>query len=433
MSSVKNSLGNLGTKLFLYPINFIISIIIARYLGVEDRGVYSYILVLLSFLIPILSFGFGAGVMYYISSKKFEVKDVFVSINFVAFFIGVFSASLVFVLWNFGFLGESAKTFSLNNILLLCGSIILNAIYFFNTRLLLGNSNFKLLNLIDIFQSLLNPAFILLFVYFFSLRIQGVFISLFIANLVLSLILVLYIIRKMKVVFLWNKYVVVSAFSYGFKGWFGDMAIKANVRLDQIILGAKISPYSLGLYSIAVLLSELIWIIPDAIGSVLFNRITKIENEKNRVNLTTRISRLLLSSSIFISIGLFLFSKYIIIPFGYGIQYISSINILLLLIPGSIAMICTKVATKLLSGSAMILRSSQIQIISSTVGITLYFGLIPAFGSYGAAIGSSLAYLTGAVYSLYLLKKHFSITLNEFLILRMDDIYWMKDKFLKLR
>src|SRR5690606_28075149 len=191
---------------------------------------------LLSFLIPILSFGFGAGVMYYISSKKFEIRDVFVSINFVAFLIGLFSASLVFVLWNIGNLGESATTFSLNNILLLCGSIILNAIYFFNTRLLLGNSNFKLLNLIDIFQSLLNPALILFFVYFLSLRIQGVFISLFFANLIMAFLLVYYLIKKIGVTFTWNKSVIVSALTYGFKGWFGDMAIKANVRLDQIIL-----------------------------------------------------------------------------------------------------------------------------------------------------------------------------------------------------
>lgn len=432
MSSVKDSLGNLGTKLLLYPINFIISIIIARYLGPEDRGIYSYILVILSFLIPIISLGFGAGVMYYISSRKYEIKDVFVSVNIISILIGMFAATMVFLLWFLDVLGESAKAFSLPNIFLLCGSIIFTSNFFFNTRMLLGNSNFKLLNIVDIFQSLFNPLMVLIFVYLFSLRVNGIFISLFIANSILAIILILFIKKQVGVRFTWQKDFLIKAISYGFKGWFGDMAIKANVRLDQIILGAKVSPYSLGIYSIAVLLAELIWVIPDSVGNVLFNRITKIENVHDRVGITTRIARILLSLSIFVSLCLLVTSYYFIIPFGYGSAYNNSFDVLMVLIPGSIMMIFTKVTTKLLSGSAMIAKSSQIQIISAIVGVTLYIILIPFFGYYGAAIASSIAYIVGALYSLYLMKKYFSISFYDFAILRKDDMIWTKNKILKL-
>lgn len=273
---------------------------------------------------------------------------------------------------------------------------------------------------------------ILLFVYIFSLRVNGVFMALFIANLITAITLLWYIKKKIGVNFTWNKTFIKQAGTYGFKGWFGDMAIKANVRLDQIILGAKISSHSLGIYSIAVMLAELIWVIPDAVGSVLFNRITKIENVEARVNMTNRISRILLSLSIFMSIGLLFISYYLIIPYGYGPEYSNSFTVLLLLIPGSIAMICTKVATKLFSGSAMILKSSQIQIISSLAGITLYFILIPLYGHYGAAIGSSIAYLSGALYTLYLLKKYFAVSSFNFMILKWEDLIWTRDKILKL-
>lgn len=432
MSSVKDSVGNLGTKLLLYPINFIISIIIARYLGPEDRGIYSYILVILSFLIPIISLGFGAGVMYYVSSKKYEIKDVFVSVNIISILIGLLAATIIFLLWSLDFLGESAKSFSLSNILLLCGSIIFTSNFFFNTRMLLGNSNFKFLNLVDIFQSLFNPLMILIFVYIFSLRVNGIFISLFIANTILAIILILFIIKQIEVRLGWNKDFLLKAISYGFKGWFGDMAIKANVRLDQIILGARVSSYSLGIYSIAVLLAELIWVIPDSVGNVLFNRITKIENVHDRVVMTTRIARILLSLSIFVSLCLLLLAYYFIIPYGYGSAYNNSFDVLVVLIPGSIMMIFTKVTTKLLSGSAMIVKTSQIQIISSIVGVTLYIILIPLFGYYGAAIASSIAYAVGAFCSLYFLKKYFSISFYDFAILRKDDMNWTKDKILKL-
>ncbi|HRO07525.1 MAG: oligosaccharide flippase family protein [Bacteroidia bacterium] len=432
MSSVKDSLGNLGTKLLLYPINFIISIIIARYLGPEDRGIYSYILVILSFLIPIISLGFGAGVMYYISTGKYKIKDVFVTVNIISILIGMLAATVIVLLWSLNILGESAKSFSLQNIFLLSGSIIFTSNYFFNTRILLGNSNFKLLNIVDIFQSLFNPFVILIFVYLFSLRVNGIFISLFIANSILAIILILFIKKHIGVRYIWQKDFLTNAISYGLKGWFGDMAIKANVRLDQIILGAKVSSYSLGIYSIAVLLAELIWVIPDSVGNVLFNRITKIEKISERVHMTTRIARILLTLSFFVSLCLLLLSYYLIIPYGYGPDYYNSLSVLIILIPGSIMMIFTKVATKLLSGSAMIAKSSQIQIISAIVGVALYIFLIPFFGYYGAAIASSIAYIVGALCSLYLMKKYFSISFYDFAILRKDDMIWTKNKILKL-
>lgn len=59
MSSVTHTLGNLGTKLFLYPLTFLVSIFLAKYLEPEEKGLYAYIIILTSFFIPIFSIRFG--------------------------------------------------------------------------------------------------------------------------------------------------------------------------------------------------------------------------------------------------------------------------------------------------------------------------------------------------------------------------------------
>lgn len=72
-----------------------------------------------------------------------------------------------------------------------------------------------------------------------------------------------------------DKLFLKQSLDYGFKGWVGNIAVIANNRIDQLILGAMFAPSYLGIYGISVLLSELIWVPVMSLNPILHNRIAK--------------------------------------------------------------------------------------------------------------------------------------------------------------
>lgn len=413
----------------MYPITFFASIWIARYLGAEGKGVYSYILVITSFFIPIFSLGIGGGFTYYISNKEFNPQEVGFSTLCVGIFIGFINTVLLYLFWRVGFLGEMNDKLTQNQILLLGIVLISNSIFFFLSRLAKGASRFHLLNLLDILKVIMNPIIMITLIYILALRIDGVIYGLVILNVSLALIICIRFFKIYPQLYNINVKFIKKSFKYGIKGWLGDMSVKANVRLDQIILGGVVSATSLGFYSVGVVLAEMLWIIPDSIVPVLFNRIAAEKDLNAKIALTEQIHRLLFSLSFFIALLWVCLCIFIIIPYGYGSEYNESVIPFLILAPGALLYIPAKVTTKLLSGSGRILDTSKATAFGSLISIVLYFILIPIFHIKGAAIASSIGYFSVSLFCIYYTKKHFNLSIRKMLILTNDDLIWIKNQY----
>lgn len=426
MSATKNTLSNFVTKLAVYPIGFISSVIVARILGPEDRGIYTYLLLLTSFLLPILTFGIGGGITYYISSKENKPDAVFVTVFLTSIFFGFLITGIIFILWYFQKLGATGNRIQLLDLLLLLGAVVSNTVFFFVSRMLTGDSKFTALNWLTIAQGLINPVLLLILVWIFGLGLHGASASLFAINTIICIASLVFAVRSYNLYFGLDLQFIKKSFRYGIKGWLGDMAVRANLRLDQILLGAAVSASALGIYSVAVMLVELIWIIPDAIGPVLFNKIAAEKDINERINLTNKINRILIGLSVVIGVLLFIGTYFIILPYGYGKAYDGVVMPLLLMIPGSILFIIAKVITKLLSGSGKIGATSTAMVIGSLMTILFYFLLIPRYGLIGAALGSSLGYISVSLACIYQYNKHFGIQIKNLFAITLADIHWLK-------
>ena len=431
-SFARNSLGNVFTKILIYPINFISSIIIARYLGAEDRGVYAFIVLINSFILPLIMLGFGNGITYMISAKKFEIKKIFFTVIIYGFFLGLLSAIIIFTAWYFGLLGQTAGKISKLQISLVALALILATPQFFISRILLGNSQFTIINKLDIFQNIFQPILLLFLCYGLSLRITGT--ALAVASLSAIMLFTNFIIayKKYAPLFIFNNSFFKECFAYGLKGWPADVSTRANARLDQMLLGFFAPAKELGLYSIAVTLSELLWIIPDAVGVVLFTKLAGMDNLNEKTKLMELIHRLLFWVLIALSVGWALVVSYIIIPYGYGSEYQDSVILFLLLLPGTVGYISAKVITKILSGSGQIgLTSMSITIGAITTSI-LYFVLVPHYHSFGAASASSFGYIFTSLICILIYHKNITIfNFKSFFQIDMSDIKLVKNKFIK--
>ena len=339
--------------------------------------------------------------------------------------LAILNGALVSILYGFGFLQSFVTSMSVIQMLCFSLAIFCQSISFLLGRLFYGNSDFKILNTIEISISLLNP--IVLIALFFLLETADptfLYFSILIASLI-GLLLHAYYARSFWNSAKYNKEFVHAANSYGLQSWPGDLAVRANLRMDQLVLISFSSASALGVYNIAVKLVELVWLIPDAIGPVLFNRIAKQEQSIESLVLIARLHRLLLSFSLVFLILLALISYYVIIPFFLGTDYIALMIPFVLLIPGSLFLISSKIFTKLFSATGQVKWTSQISILGALVSIVGYFLLIPIWGMQGAAIASTIGYFCLAAAGWILLVKNYPIHLFDFFDIRLDDWIWL--------
>ena len=141
-------------------ISLILSILIARHLGPEGRGIYFEITFYVLFFVELISFG-SFKALVYVSSKYNKQSDSFLKI-FYKFFIPIsLLAWLIFCIWAFYFVDKKILIF------LLIFSFYIPTYYLFHvsSHMLHGIGKYLILNNIRIFQLCIWCVLILIFIY----------------------------------------------------------------------------------------------------------------------------------------------------------------------------------------------------------------------------------------------------------------------------
>jgi antigen flippase len=105
-----------------------------------------------------------------------------------------------------------------------------------------------------------------------------------------------------------------------------------NLRLDQILIGAFLPPYQLGLYVAAVAWSTAVFLAPNAIGNVLFPRIASSANSPaQRAGLLAQGVRIGILTSAVVGVCLLALTRYAI-PLLFGKAFAGAVPVAYVLI-----------------------------------------------------------------------------------------------------
>src|SRR5690606_15638233 len=123
--------------------------------------------------------------------------------------------------------------------------------------------------------------------------------------------------------------------SYGLRVQIGTLASAANLRLDQIMLVALVPPAALGIYVVAVKVSSISSILTPIVLTVSVPHIASRATKEAKIEQFTNIFQLywlltVASKLVFICI------LPIAVPIIYGVEFIESTNLALLLVVGSL-------------------------------------------------------------------------------------------------
>lgn len=404
--NIKDGLGFLGTGIASQVIIFLSSIFVIRALGPELRGYYTFLGILGFFLIPIFSFGFIAGLGYYISSKQYNPKDVTKSVIVIALLRSVVIITAVLALKYFNLLGETGNKLSVWYLLPVLLTFPLNMIKESFHRVLLSDSQYAKANTLSIIYSIVSPIIVFLLVVLFRLNFVGVVIAIVISNVINFLATIIYVNKLYTVSDLskpYDKVFVKKVFSYGVKGWIGDIAVTTNNRVDQLILGYFLPPASLGIYSICGSIGQILWILPGSIRQILFNRNAETQRDADKKALTARYHAFFMLSGLVIAALFILLSKYIV-QFLYGNAFLPAVVPLQIYLVGTGIYVGTMILTKYFVGTKEIIINTYIQLFSAAIGLITALLLVKSYGIIGAAISSSLSYIASYLLALYFFK-----------------------------
>lgn len=428
MSYFRHSLRNLATKVAVALIAFAIGIWIPAVIGPELFGKYSFLSAGLSVLITLSSMGFGAGIVFLLSTSKYGSEATIATNVWFGIAMGLVNALLIFFAFYVPWFRPVLAGTTQMEIIMLMGASLFQSISFVTGRVILGVSHFASLNFIELTSALINP-FSLLALYYVTGKDHASFIymALFFYSFFVFLLHGFWILTQ-KCILKWNTAYFLEAMNYGKKSWAGDMALRANLRLDQLILGAMTSAGALGVYSVSVKLAELLWFLPDAAGPVLFNAIASKREANEQVFILSRTHRILFFLTVVSSFIWVLLTWFFILPYVLKGPYDEVLPLFILLLPGTLALVSSKLVTKLFSSTGQVMYTTRITLIGSAVSVLFYIILIPEFGHYGAACASTLGYGVLALCGWMYLMQKYKCTLKELFVPTAEDFSWILSK-----
>jgi O-antigen/teichoic acid export membrane protein len=417
--------GNFINSGLLSIIGLVTGFFVTRQIGAVDRGVYAFLMLFSTFLMPLLGLGVSTGFLYLISSKDFKIRDTLVSCCIFGTMHGWLTASIILALWFFELLGRTGNELSAAVLLPVIFSLPLRGTISAMEVALMADSQFTLVNSLLLLEAIITSVSMWTIVIFLDTGLQGIVLLMLIIPIVILAIGVLNCWRLYRPFVQIDFLFLRSATKYGIKSMLGFFSKRANLRLDQVILGFVASPAILGVYSVATMISEVAWKVENAIGSVFFNKIAETKDSAQKNKLLYRVIRLVTLTLIAISLPLIVLCHFLV-PWALGTEFSEVTPILMILLPGTIVGSAFRILNRFFvaTGSPWLMSLSETS--AMTFALILYWPLIQLFGLMGAASASTVVYIIGTIASLYLLRKHYNASTTDLLSRgsTVEDLKW---------
>jgi len=397
-------------------IGFLLRIVLARWLGAADLGLYQMVITVQGIAMLIATLGIPMALTKYVAEckdNKGKLSQTTTSgiISSVIFGIvtGILLYALSGVLANVFHMPELAHLLKILAFALPFTSLLEALLGLFN-----GLREMKTFAYLMILRSLLMILFIIAFVRL-GFGIEGVVFGLVLA-IVGACIGGLYLSRKLLRLNLQNlsqnsKRLV----SFGSQ-LFGANAVSliAN-QADIILIGYFLAAKDVGYYSVAVSLSMLFLIIPQAIQRITYPATSEYWSQNNHQALQTMIDKSMK------------YSACILLPLGLGVGFFSK-EIITTIFGGefiyAVLPLCVLLIARVILGSTIYPIGAsfsgvgrpeialKLGAISAGTNIGLNILLIPRFGIVGAAIATTASSLLGTIIFLALMPRILKVKID---------------------
>ncbi len=208
-----------------------------------------------------------------------------------------------------------------------------------------------------------------------------------------------------------------SIMRYGSRLWIGTIATVLIARADQTLMTPLSGAKQLGLYVVAVNLSELPLVIHRSVRDVTF--VTDAHQSHDaRLTAAARISTLV-SGAAALALGT---SMLWWLPLLFGKEFSASLPVAAILLLAVVISTPGSIAGAGLSARGKPGLRSVVLVIVCVLNISLLVLLLPRWGAMGAAWATLISLSTMTVLKQLFLRRHFGVPLRDFYGLRRSDV-----------
>jgi O-antigen/teichoic acid export membrane protein len=405
----------------------VLSVVLARTIGPSGNGHYVLLATLVGISSMIISLGLHSGITYEVSRRRWSVARAFRTSYRVGLLLG-----LVGALCGLGFFALTRHTvfagISVGVALLALSSLPPVLAYEYGAAILLSRERYEdyAALLIAHAAALMVVGAGLAFPFGLTGAVVGIPASAVIGAIVGARLLEREAERDRAAD---SGDSLARAVRFGLQSWGANLLQQVNYRFDVVILGGFASAGAVGVYSIALTLTGIAWVLPQALQTVLFPRAASLDESAVTGALSTAESDeavakairhgvlLTLPTALFVSALLL-----VAVPLLYGSKFAETTPLGFVLLPGVLLLGVGKILGSAISGRGYPRYALYVGAITVPLTLALYLALIPPFHAWGAAVGSSISYASGALLGVAFFRRATRIGIRHAFMPTREDL-----------
>lgn len=412
----KKILGTIGTRLVNAVLAFVVVILTTRFLGAENYGTISLIILAVA-IIQLFNNFVAGGALIYMAPRAGVFK------LFIPAYIWTILITLVgtWILHVMGIVFPKIEVIPQGYLYHILFLAMLMSFVSVNCMLLLGLEKVSLFNLLNLIQVISLVAILLTCYFVFHFReVKAYYWAMFFSYLLSFFIGLMLLFPYLKrVPFSGMKQLLGEIFRYGSYVQFANIFQQLNYRLSYYIVDAFIGRAAVGVLSAGVQMAEGLWLISRSISMVLFSRIANQMDDAYSVKLTLTLAKItwlltLVALMVLLLVPTFVFGAVFGRDFSGIRPVIASLGI------GIVTLSVSMIFSGFFSGYNRPYHNT----ISSAIGVVFTLGLglllIPAYGIIGAGITATVSYTAATAYQFIVFLRITHLKVHDFMLTRAD-------------
>ncbi len=377
-----------------------VSVILARGLGVEGRGIYALALLLPSIIVVFANAGIGRAAAFFVARGEFRRQEILgnnVLLAMATAGLGVLAGALVV-----SFLRHSIFPGVSPGLLLLAITLVVPMIL---SRLfenvLLGAQHIWQFNFVTVVHSLISLVCLVVALLVIRAGVSGALVAGLLAWLPVNALAFRWAREAAGgAEFVPNWSLIRRGIGYGLPANAVYVLEFLNWRVDMLLINAFLEPAAVGAYAIGVGLVEKIWLVSQSAGSVLFPRVAAEKDEQRRKHFTPLVARAVLMTAGLTALVLALLSHWIILVL-YSEAFVLAVGAVRGMLVGVVALSAGRVLAKDIAGRGLPRLNVYAGMVAVMVNIVANIMWIPRYGIVGAAWASTASYTASYVVTLH--------------------------------
>lgn len=200
--------------------------------------------------------------------------------------------------------------------------------------------------------------------------------------------------------------------SFAGRAFLTELTNYVSLRADVLLLGALSTATAVGVYSVGVAFTELLWFLPNSVGQALLSRSMRAEQTEGAQTAAT-LTRIVVTLMLGLGVVIAILVRPLV-SWLYGPQFAPAAEVFWILAPGVVMLGAGRTITSYLTAHGRLLPG--VALTATSANVVLNILVIPRWGYLGAAAVSTLTYSVAAVLIIRAFKQMTGIPFRKVLL-----------------